>query len=96
MNWDQGAGSWKQISGQVKQKWGGLTDDELTSIAGKARRTRRQAPGTPRHWQMTMPSANWMKSRLRCVSTSTLFMAARRCEFRDGGAETSTNRAFFC
>jgi uncharacterized protein YjbJ (UPF0337 family) len=35
MNWDQIAGNWKQFSGKVKEKWGKLTDDDLTTIAGK-------------------------------------------------------------
>jgi uncharacterized protein YjbJ (UPF0337 family) len=35
MNWDQVEGKWKQFSGQVKQKWGKLTDDDLTLINGK-------------------------------------------------------------
>lgn len=35
MNWDQIAGNWKQAKGTVKEKWGQLTDDDLTNIAGK-------------------------------------------------------------
>jgi uncharacterized protein YjbJ (UPF0337 family) len=35
MNWDQFAGSWKQVTGKVKEKWGKLTDDDLTVVAGK-------------------------------------------------------------
>ena len=35
MNWDQIAGNWKQFSGGVKEKWGKLTDGDLTVIAGK-------------------------------------------------------------
>lgn len=35
MNWDQIAGNWKQAKGTVKQKWGQLTDDDLTTIGGK-------------------------------------------------------------
>jgi uncharacterized protein YjbJ (UPF0337 family) len=35
MNWDQIAGNWKKMSGAVKQKWGQLTYDDLTQIAGK-------------------------------------------------------------
>ena len=35
MNWDQVKGDWKQLTGKVKEKWGKLTDDELTMIAGK-------------------------------------------------------------
>ena len=35
MNWDQIEGNWKQLTGQVKEKWGKLTDADLTVIAGK-------------------------------------------------------------
>lgn len=35
MNWDLVKGNWKQFSGKVKQKWGKLTDDDLTVIGGK-------------------------------------------------------------
>jgi uncharacterized protein YjbJ (UPF0337 family) len=35
MNWDQIAGNWKQVKGTVKEKWGKLTDGDLTTIAGK-------------------------------------------------------------
>jgi uncharacterized protein YjbJ (UPF0337 family) len=34
MNWDQIAGKWTQVKGQVKAKWGELTDDDLDVIAG--------------------------------------------------------------
>lgn len=34
MNWDQVQGKWKEMSGNVKAKWGELTDDELTEVAG--------------------------------------------------------------
>lgn len=35
MNWDQVEGRWKQFAGKAKQKWGKLTDDDLTTISGK-------------------------------------------------------------
>jgi uncharacterized protein YjbJ (UPF0337 family) len=35
MNWDQVEGKWKQTKGQVKEKWGKLTDDDLDIIDGK-------------------------------------------------------------
>jgi uncharacterized protein YjbJ (UPF0337 family) len=34
MNWDEAAGKWNQFKGSVKEKWGKLTDDDLTVIAG--------------------------------------------------------------
>lgn len=35
MNWDIIQGKWEQLKGSVKEKWGDLTDDELTEISGK-------------------------------------------------------------
>lgn len=35
MNWDQVQGNWKQFAGQVRSKWGKLTDDDVTTIGGK-------------------------------------------------------------
>jgi len=35
MNWDRVEGNWKQFAGKVREKWGKLTDDDLTLIAGK-------------------------------------------------------------
>ena len=35
MNWDQVEGDWKQMKGSVKEKWGKLTDDDLTVAQGK-------------------------------------------------------------
>ena len=38
MNKDQWQGKWKQLTGQVKQQWGQLTDDDLDQIAGDRER----------------------------------------------------------
>jgi uncharacterized protein YjbJ (UPF0337 family) len=35
MNWDEIKGNWRQHKGQLKEKWGELTDDELDRIEGK-------------------------------------------------------------
>ena len=35
MNWDRVEGNWEQAKGKIKEKWGQLTDDDLTVIAGK-------------------------------------------------------------
>ena len=35
MNWDQIEGKWMQVKGTAKQRFGKLTDDDLTVIAGK-------------------------------------------------------------
>jgi uncharacterized protein YjbJ (UPF0337 family) len=34
MNSDEMRGKWNQFKGSVKQKWGKLTDDDLTQIEG--------------------------------------------------------------
>ena len=35
MNSDVFEGKWKQLKGSVKQKWGKLTDDDVSSLSGK-------------------------------------------------------------
>jgi uncharacterized protein YjbJ (UPF0337 family) len=35
MNWEQIQGKWQEYRGQVKQRWGKLTDNDLTVIQGK-------------------------------------------------------------
>lgn len=35
MGWDQIEGKWKGLKGQIREKWGKLTDDELDVIAGR-------------------------------------------------------------
>jgi uncharacterized protein YjbJ (UPF0337 family) len=35
MDWAQVQGSWKQMKGRAKERWGKLTDDDLTVIAGR-------------------------------------------------------------
>lgn len=35
MNKEQFSGTWKTMKGKVKEKWGELTDDDITQIDGK-------------------------------------------------------------
>ena len=35
MNWDNVEGKWKDLKGQIREKWGKLTDDDYEHIAGK-------------------------------------------------------------
>jgi uncharacterized protein YjbJ (UPF0337 family) len=35
MNWDRIEGNWKQFTGKAREKWGKLTDDDWTMVAGK-------------------------------------------------------------
>lgn len=34
MNWEQMRGKWDQFKGSAKQKWGKLTDDDISKING--------------------------------------------------------------
>jgi uncharacterized protein YjbJ (UPF0337 family) len=34
MNWDRVRGNWKQLKGELRARWGKLTDDDLEVIAG--------------------------------------------------------------
>ena len=34
MDWNRVEGSWKQLSGKVKEQWGKLTDDDIAQING--------------------------------------------------------------
>ncbi len=35
MNKEQFSGEWKTLKGQVKEKWGKLTDDDIKQVDGK-------------------------------------------------------------
>ena len=35
MDWNRVQGSWKELQGKVKAKWGKLTDNDLTAINGR-------------------------------------------------------------
>jgi len=35
MNEDVFKGKWKELKGSVKEKWGNLTDDDITKVEGK-------------------------------------------------------------
>ena len=35
MDWNRVEGNWKQVKGKVNEKWGNLTDDDLTAINGQ-------------------------------------------------------------
>jgi len=34
MNQDQAKGTWQQLKGEIKKKWGQLTDDDLIEVEG--------------------------------------------------------------
>ena len=35
MDWNRVEGDWKRMKGKVKEQWGRLTDDDLTTIGGR-------------------------------------------------------------
>jgi len=35
MNWEEIQANWKKFRGEVKERWGRLTDDDLDVIAGR-------------------------------------------------------------
>jgi uncharacterized protein YjbJ (UPF0337 family) len=35
MDWNRVEGNWKEAKGKIKEKWGKLTDDDLTAINGQ-------------------------------------------------------------
>ena len=35
MNWDIVEGNWTQFKGKVKEKWGKLTDSDISRLSGK-------------------------------------------------------------
>ena len=35
MNWDIIKGNWSQVKGEIRSKWGDLTDDDLDRAAGE-------------------------------------------------------------
>lgn len=35
LDWNRVEGNWKEMKGKVKEKWGKLTDDDLTAIDGR-------------------------------------------------------------
>lgn len=35
MNWDQVQGKWKELKGDIRIRWGKLTDDDLDQVEGR-------------------------------------------------------------
>ena len=38
MNKDIAEGKWEQFKGSIKEKWGDITDDDMTKISGSAQK----------------------------------------------------------
>lgn len=77
MNSDQFEGKWKQLKGTVKQRWGKLTDNDITTLSGKKDElvgkiqerygiTREQAEKEADEWASA--SAHEMKQEARSAS----------------------------
>jgi uncharacterized protein YjbJ (UPF0337 family) len=77
MNSDQFEGKWKQLKGSVKQRWGKLTDNDITTLSGKKDElvgkiqerygiTREQAEKEADEWASA--SANEMRQEARTAS----------------------------
>jgi len=66
MDWNRIEGNWKQAQGKIKQKWGKLTDDDITQINGQ----REQLEGLLQErygWAKDMVRKDvdtWLKSQL--------------------------------
>jgi uncharacterized protein YjbJ (UPF0337 family) len=35
MNWDQIEGTWKQVTGSARERWGKFTDDDVETLTGQ-------------------------------------------------------------
>ena len=51
MNWDRVQGNWKQFKGKLQEKWGKLTDDQVSAIDGRRESIGRQASRSLWHRQ---------------------------------------------
>ena len=55
MDWNRIEGNWKQTKGKVKEKWGKLTDDDLTQVNGRRDQLEGQDSGALRPCQGSGP-----------------------------------------
>ena len=53
MDWNRVEGNWKQTKGKIEEKWGQLTDDDLTQIDGR----RDQLEGTEERYGLAKDRA---------------------------------------
>jgi uncharacterized protein YjbJ (UPF0337 family) len=54
MDWNRIEGNWKETKGKVKEKWGQLTDDDLTQVNGQRDHSKARfssATASPRIWR---------------------------------------------
>ena len=81
MDWNCVEGNWKQVKGKIKEKWGNLTDDDLTAINGKRDQLEgkisgalrhRKGPGEKRRRRLVrdadvVTQTNWARDRTRIL-----------------------------
>lgn len=58
MNWEQIEGNWTELKGRFAEKWGKLTDDDLTAIGGKRERLAGPPGAALRHRQRARREAD--------------------------------------
>ena len=54
MDWNRVQGSWKQLEGKIKAKWGKLTADDLTTINGRREELKARSSSAT-GWPRTKP-----------------------------------------
>lgn len=69
MNWDELKGNWKQFTGQIRERWGDFTDDELEAAKGR----REQLEG------LLEKKFGWAKERLQYEIDEFERRCARTC-----------------
>lgn len=79
MNREQFEGQWLQLKGKIKEKWGRLTDDEITQINGKYDQfigkiqkaygyNKERAEDEIRNWKLereNQKDSKWEKTKMR-------------------------------
>jgi uncharacterized protein YjbJ (UPF0337 family) len=73
LNWDRIEGRWAQFSGDVKQQWGKLTDDQLKQVAGRREHLAgviQEAYGLTKE-QVGKQIYDWQKQLKELVSTKS-------------------------
>jgi|SRR5688572_29245196 uncharacterized protein YjbJ (UPF0337 family) len=76
VNRNEMEGSWKQLKGKVREKWGKLTDDDLETIQGRSERfvgklqerygqSQADAERDLDNWLMSLPPSEREEKRVR-------------------------------
>ena len=65
MDWDRVEGNWKQVKGKIKEKWGKLTDDDLTAINGGRGYSSKGKFRSATVLRRTKPAKMWIPGTIR-------------------------------